>query len=589
MTSSSSALVQFHEMGLDDRLLKAIAKLAWKEPTLIQEKAIPLILSGKDVLARAKTGSGKTGAFTLPLLDRILNIKNRAREQHTRGVVLAPSKELCHQIYNNLLEMGSSCTRDIKIIDISSHGDVSSVKSLLNERPDIVVSTPTRILTHLKAGNLDLKESLEILVIDEADLIFSFGFEDDLKNLLQFFPKHYQAILASATLSEDVLELKKLVLRNPVILKLEEPLIPSSLQLAHYVIRAEEEDKFVLVYALFKLTLIRGKSLIFVNTVDRSYKLKLYLEQFGIKACVLNAELPQMSRWHTVQQFNMGVYNVIIASDDRHLDEKAPEEAKPKPEEASTSKETGGKKLMKRDKESGVARGIDFQFVSNVINFDFPLDTSSYLHRVGRTARGNNQGAALSFVSMKEEQLLTEVESVLQQLSGETDLKMKSFNFKMDEVEGFRYRARDAWKAVTRIAIREARLKEIRIEIMHSEKLKAYFQANPNELKALRHDKALHTVKQQPHLRNVPEYIIPKTLKQLGRGVGRGGFSRVSSTAALCLAASGRSSTKGKKTKKKLTRKQVEFRKRKKDPLQSMEFGGLNKKSKRRKTKGDED
>jgi len=123
------------------------------------------------------------------------------------------------------------------VIDISSHADANSVKSLLNERPDIVISTPTRILWHLQASNVDLKESLEILVVDEADLVFSFGFEEDLKNILPFFPKNYQTILASATLSEDVLELKKLVLHNPVILKLEEPMIPSSVQLAHYVIR----------------------------------------------------------------------------------------------------------------------------------------------------------------------------------------------------------------------------------------------------------------------------------------------------------------------------------------------------------------
>jgi len=188
-------------------------------------------------LARARTGSGKTGAFTIPILERILTVKNTAREQHTRAVVLAPSKELCHQIFSNFLQLGSSCTRDIKIIDISSHGDVNSVKSLLNERPDIVITTPTRILAHLKAKNVELKESLEILVIDEADLVFSFGFEDDLKNLLPYFPRRYQSILASATLSEDVIELKKLVLHNPVILKLEEPMIPSSAQLSHFVIR----------------------------------------------------------------------------------------------------------------------------------------------------------------------------------------------------------------------------------------------------------------------------------------------------------------------------------------------------------------
>ncbi|CAG7721408.1 unnamed protein product [Allacma fusca] len=565
-------MLQFHEMGLDDRILKAIAKEGWKEPTLIQEKAIPLILEGKDVLARARTGSGKTGAFAVPLLQRVLTIKSTAREQCTLALILAPSKELCHQIHTTLVELASSCSRDIQIIDIASYSDVNSVKSLLNERADIVIATPSRILIHLNENNIRLKDSLEMLIIDEADLVFSFGFEKDLKSLVPHLPRIYQSILASATLSEDVMELKKLVLHNPVILKLQEPLIPSSCQLAHYVIRSEEEQKFVLIYALFKLNLVRGKSLIFVNTVDRSYKVKLYLEQFGIKSCVLNSELPQMSRWHTVQQFNLGTYNVIIASDDRHLDEKAPEDTVKEESPAETSE--AAKKKRKRDKESGVSRGIDFQFVSNVINFDFPLDSSSYLHRVGRTARGNNQGAALSFVSIKEEKLLKEVEEVLEQLSGESEMKMKPFNFKMEEVEGFRYRAMDAWKAVTRIAIREARLKEIRHEIMNSQKLKAYFDANPQELKALRHDKTLHIVKQQPHLKHVPDYIVPKTLKSFG---GRRGNFGGSPSAGPALAMG-----KGQGRRNAYSKKQSAARKQKLDPLKSMEFAGLNKKKKRK-------
>lgn len=204
---------------------------------MIQEKAIPLILEGKDVLARARTGSGKTGAFCLPTLQRILDVKASAREQAIRAVILAPSKELCHQIYNNFQQLAAFCSRDIKVIDISSQADVNGVKSVLNEKPDIVVATPTRILTHLASKNLELKESLELLIIDEADLVFSFGFEDDLKKLMGYLPKMHQSVLASATLSEDVLELKKLVLHNPVVLKLQEPLIPPSCQLSHYVIR----------------------------------------------------------------------------------------------------------------------------------------------------------------------------------------------------------------------------------------------------------------------------------------------------------------------------------------------------------------
>ncbi|CAL8135827.1 unnamed protein product [Orchesella dallaii] len=550
---------QFHDMGLDDRLLKAIARLSWKEPTLIQEKAIPLILEGKDVLARARTGSGKTGAFCLPTLQRILNIKESAREQAIRALILAPSKELCHQIYTNFQQLSTFCTRDVKVIDISSQNDLNSAKSLLNEKPDVVVSTPTRILAHLTGKSLDLKESLELLIIDEADLVFSFGFEDDIKMLIGHLPKMYQAVLASATLTEDVIDLKKLVLNNPVVLKLQEPLIPPSCQLTHYVIRSEEEEKFVLIYALFKLNLVRGKSLIFVNNVDRSYKLKLYLEQFGIKACVLNSELPQMCRWHAVQQFNMGVYNIIIASDDRHLNERAPEKME-------SNDEPGPRQSKRQDKESGVSRGIDFQYVSNVINFDFPVDSASYLHRVGRTARGNNKGAALSFASMKESELLQEVEKTLEELSGET-LTLKPFNFKMEEVEGFRYRAKDAWKAVTRIAVREARLKEIRLEIMNSQKLKEFFDANPKEMQALRHDKILRTVKQQPHLKHVPDYIVPKTLKQLSRGRW---VKNVASASSGYIPYP----QKVKRKRGKMGKKQ------KADPLMSLKFGGLTKKKK---------
>jgi len=211
--------------------------LGWKEPTLIQERAIPLILEGKDVLARARTGSGKTGAYSLPILQKVLTIKSTAREQSIRALVLAPSKELCHQIYGNLVELASSCIKDVKVVNITCSTCEVTVKSLLSEKPDIVVATPTRILSHLTKKNLNLKESLELLVIDEADLVFSFGFEEDLKKLLGFFPSVYQSVLASATLSQDVIELKKLVLHNPVILKLQEPMIPPSCQLAHFVIR----------------------------------------------------------------------------------------------------------------------------------------------------------------------------------------------------------------------------------------------------------------------------------------------------------------------------------------------------------------
>lgn len=514
----------FHEMELDDRILKAIAKLGWAEPTLIQEKTIPLLLDGKDVLIRARTGSGKTGAFAIPLIQKILTRKENQSHQEVKGLILAPSKELCKQISQVIDALTTKCSREVTKVDISPQEDLNVQKPLLLRCPDIVVGTPGRTLQHINAGNLKLKTSLETLIIDEADLVFSFGYEEEVKGVLKHLPKACQSILASATLSNDVLTLKKLVLHNPAILKLEEPPLAPPSQLAHYTLAAEENDKAAILYALLKLHLIRGKSIIFVNTVDRCYKLKLFLEQFGIPTCVLNSELPASSRCRAVMQFNTGTYDIIIASDEQALEEPHVVKQKTK---------------RRKDKESGVARGIDFQFVSNVINFDFPLDVNSYIHRAGRTARGKNQGSALSFISIRERELMENVDKELKQEYGRETL-FKTYQFKLDEVEGFRYRAKDAWKAVTRIAVREARLKEIKQEVLSCEKLKSHFEDNPRDLQCLRQDKALHTVKLQPHLKDVPEYLVPNSLKKLvGLGRRKRKFDRN-------LAASGATAAKSK-------------------------------------------
>ncbi|XP_076758657.1 putative ATP-dependent RNA helicase DDX56 [Xylocopa sonorina] len=492
--------LNFHELDLDDRILKAVAKLGWLEPTLVQEKAIPLMMEGKDILIRARTGSGKTAAFAIPLIQKILLNKRTQSKQEIKGLIVAPSKELCKQIHDVIISLTIKCSREVKAVNVSPQVDLSAQKPLLAENPDIVIGTPSRLLQHLKAKNMKLKHSLETLIIDEADLIFSFGYETEVKNLLSYLPTVYQAALASATLSEDVVTLKKLVLRNPAILKLEEPPLAPLSQLSHYSLSAEENDKAAILYALLKLMLIRGKTIIFVNTVDRCYKLKLFLEQFGIPTCVLNSELPAVSRCRAVTQFNSGTYDIIIASDEKAL------------EEPHIMKVKQGKR--KKDKESGVARGIDFQFVSNVINFDFPPDVNSYIHRAGRTARGKNEGTALSFVSIRERPLLEEIEAELKHCYNRSAL-FKTYQFKLEEVEGFRYRAKDAWKAVTRIAVREARLKEIKQEVLNCEKLKSYFEDNPRDLQSLRQDKALHIVKLQPHLKDVPDYIVPPSLKRL--------------------------------------------------------------------------
>ncbi|XP_013420398.1 probable ATP-dependent RNA helicase DDX56 [Lingula anatina] len=314
----------------------------------------------------------------------------------------------------------------------------------------------------------------------------------------------------------------------------------------------EEEDKFVLVYTLLKLRLIRGKSIIFVNSVDRCYRLKLFLEQFGIPSCALNSELPVNSRCHIVNQFNEGLYDIIIASDETALE--TPTETK--------DEKTKQKKVRKKDKEYGVSRGIDFQNVSNVINFDFPANVDAYIHRVGRTARADNQGTALSFISVKEMPLLEHCEEELADSHPEEETLFKPFQFRMEEIEGFRYRAKDAMRAVTKVAVREARLKEIKSEILNSQKLKSYFEDNPRDLQLLRHDKSLHTVKTQQHLKNVPDYLVPPTLRHMKSG--------------------GRRARTNKQFHKGPTRGEMKYKKRKADPLKSFEYAGLLKKKKKK-------
>ncbi|XP_022779041.1 probable ATP-dependent RNA helicase DDX56 [Stylophora pistillata] len=493
----------FHEMGLDDRLVKAIAKLNWSQPSLIQEKAIPLALEGKDILARAKTGSGKTAVYAIPMIQRILQEKQvNSSNSGIRSVVLVPTKELAKQAHRNIKELSCYCSREVKVADVAQ-GNLISTKSLLMECPDIVVATPSVLLGHVQAKNVDLKASLQMLIIDEADLVFSYGYEHDLKSLLSHFPKIYQSFLMSATLSEDVTALKKLVLHNPVILKLQESQLPSDDKLTQYFIKCEMEEKFLLIYTLLKLRLVQGKTILFVNGIDRCYRLKLFLEQFSIKACVLNSELPHNSRLHIVEEFNRDIYDNIIASDESVFDAVATPSANVKK-----------KTKRKKDKEYGVSRGVDFQGVENVINFDFPTAVDAYIHRVGRTARGDNDGTALSFVTANDYKMLKKAEEELtKEFIGEKKEIFKPYQFKMEEIEGFRYRAQDALRAVTKSAVKEARLKEIKSEILNSEKLKAYFEDNPRDLQVLRHDKDLHPTRIQPHLKNVPEYLVPPTLR----------------------------------------------------------------------------
>lgn len=495
----------FSAFDIDARLLKAISKLGWSNPTPVQNKTIPLSLEGKDVIVRASTGSGKTGAYLVPIIQKTLIQKRIKKEKQYVSLVLVPSKELCKQAYRNALELTAYCSKEVVVIDIGNPS-VPNVSSMLGTA-NILISTPSKLLAHIAHQSINIKSSMDFLVVDEADLMFSYGYKNDLTALVTHLPKIYQAVLLSATISKDVDNLKRLVLHNPTILKIEGQESVENNKLSQFVIKCEASDKFLLAYALFKLNLIRGKTLIFVNSIDKSYRLKLFFEQFYIRTCVLNSELPQSSRVHIVDEFNRGVYDIVIATDEATVIET---------EHSEIVKDKTKKKAKKADKEYNVSRGIDFQDVDNVLNFDFPTTSDAYIHRVGRTARGGNTGTALSFVASKEEQkFLLNIEKRLNTEKSSDQVLLKPYNFKVDEIEGLRYRVNDAYNSITKLKVKDTRLKEIKGQIFNSTKLKTYFEDNPKDLKVLRHDKVSAPLDQQPHMKNVPEYLVPETLKHV--------------------------------------------------------------------------
>ncbi|KAI9638214.1 putative ATP-dependent RNA helicase [Dioszegia hungarica] len=480
--------------SLDPRILKALADQKFAHPTLVQAKAIPLLLEGKDVLARARTGSGKTAAYCVPAVQKVLATKEY---QATRVVIVVPTRELSMQVATFLGELTVYCEEAIKVVNVAA-GAANLQRILLNENPDIIISTPSRLLSLLLSKSIDLS-LLAFLAIDEADLLLSYGHKDDMETILATHVPRLgvQGCLVSATLSEDV-EGIKAWLKQPAILTLSEH---TASLLTQFVTHTTERDKFLLIYVLLKLKLIRGKSIVFVNDIDRGYRLKLFLGQFGIKTCVVNSELPLASRYHVVEEFNRGVYDVVVATDEANEEEVQP------------------RKRQKVDPAS-MARGIDFTNAASVINFDLPSTPTSYMHRVGRTARAGQSGLALSFVVPKEQWGKDRPVSVasaerdevvlpkIRDVAGE--IKDWDWGGRKKEIEGFRYRMEDALRAVTAKRVQDARREEVRRELLNSEKLKAHFASNPLDLDYLRHDTISHPVRQQSHLKHVPGYLMPK-------------------------------------------------------------------------------
>lgn len=562
---------------LDSRLSQAIDHLGFKTPTLVQSNVIPLAIDEKrDIIAKASTGSGKTAAYGIPivqyLLSKIVDNDDEQEVNQIQSVILVPTRELSKQVHDFISSLLVYCNNKISLLNLSSNMSDQVLNSLLLNKPHILISTPAKLMSVLSknANNPDLinLSNVKHLVVDEVDLILSYGYKDDLMALQEYLPikKNLQVFLMSATINDELQNLKETFCTKPTILKLNDENFNQN-NLVQYYCNTTEFDKFLLSYVIFKLNLIKGKSLVFVNNIDRGYRLKLFLEQFGIRCCILNSELPINSRLHIVDEFNKNVYNLLIATDETNEvneiddddDENQAGNNNDNKEESSKSSKSSQK--HKKDKEYGVSRGVDFKNVACVVNFDLPTTSKAYIHRIGRTARAGKSGMALSFVipkkefgkhkvaclssSKKDERVLSRI--IKQQSKYGFEIKPYQFNIK--QVEGFRYRSEDAFRAVTQTAIREARIKELKQELMNSDKLKRFFEENPQDLQSLRHDKELHPSKVQSQLKRIPDYLLPETAREDPKKLGFVPFH-----------------------KHKVHKKTHNKRKKKNDPLKSMKI-----------------
>jgi ATP-dependent RNA helicase DDX56/DBP9 len=473
-------------------------------------------------------------------------ITEEEEEEHGEGtavkaVILVPTRELCTQVSAVLNDLTYYCAEHVKVAVLlggkrSNSTSVQQQEAMLRDRPDVVVATPGGLVDHVKGGRLDLKRSVEMLVVDEADLILSFGYSNDITEIMKSLPKTCQGFLMSATLSPELNKLKHVVLHSPAVLKLEEDddgvegAAGADGFLMQYYLDLPSKDKFLVMYVFLKLGLLKGKGLFFVNTIDGGYRLKLFLEQFHIRSAVLNAELPLRSRLNIIEHFNVGNFDYLIATDDA-TDMKS--------QDKDEKKKGKSNKRRKRDGEYGVSRGLDFRGVSFVVNVDLPSSPESYTHRIGRTARGGANGVALTLLdstNREEAEMLVEIQANqpaksagggaasedLKEVTEDVDDGPVSMgqrqpcplDFDLKEIEGFRYRVEDVSRAVTRVAVRETRAAEVKAEILNSERLQSHFQENPADLQLLQHDRqATHISRVQDHLKHVPKYMLPRGME----------------------------------------------------------------------------
>ncbi|MBC3540275.1 DEAD/DEAH box helicase [Rufibacter sediminis] len=350
--------MSFSELGLSPAVLKAVAAQNFPQPTPIQQAAIPEVLRGRDLLGIAQTGSGKTAAYALPLLDKLQT--NRAfRNRYVKALVLVPTRELALQVGEVFLSFSAHMPIQIKTLAV--FGGVSINPQMMKlQGTDILVATPGRLLDLVESKAVHLSE-VETLVLDEADKMLNLGFEEEMRQILALLPKRRQNLLFSATLDSKVNTIQETLLHEPMVVEIkeEESTVPSLISELAYLVETERKGPFLRY--LIKHHQMQ-QVLVFVSATQRADHLVTKLANNGIKAVALHSGKSQGARTEALALFKKGKVTVLVATDI-------------------------------------ASRGIDVQSLPTVINYDLPRSSKDYIHRIGRTGRAEATGEAITLVT----------------------------------------------------------------------------------------------------------------------------------------------------------------------------------------------
>ena len=379
--------MEFNKFNINEKLKDKTNELGFKEPTLIQEICIPEIIKGKDVVGQAETGSGKTVAFCLPLLDKI------TPRGGIQTVVLTPTRELCVQVTDVFKEFG----RTLKIKTTSIYGGVSIVPQIKRiRRSEVIVGTPGRMLDHLRRKTMDLGE-IKFLVLDETDKMLEMGFIDDVEKIINYMPKKRQTLMFSATIERSIHRLMQRHLNNPEIIKTKSQVDKSQLHQTYYDIY-QQNDKFSILVHLLK-TNKDGLAIIFCATRRECDVVEKNLRVHCIKASAIHGGMNQNKRMKSLNALKEQKTDVLVATD-------------------------------------VAARGLDIKNVSHIYNYDVPKTAIEYIHRIGRTARAGENGAAITLLTGSDHENFRRVQSNKELNIEKADIpefKKVSFSRKMDQ------------------------------------------------------------------------------------------------------------------------------------------------------------